>query len=110
MLDVACAVRGGYVPHSAAMLHSVLRPGVRAHYLHDPGLRGASRRRLARVAADRGGEIVFHEIADDLVGGLRVHGYFRTSTASCTSTSTRWRSTTSRRCGTSTSRGCWSVP
>jgi lipopolysaccharide biosynthesis glycosyltransferase len=76
MLDVACAVQGAYVPHSAAMLHSVLAEGVRAHYLHGPGLRRASRRRLQRVADRRGGEIVFWEIADERVAGLRVHGYF----------------------------------
>lgn len=76
MLDVACAVQGAYVPHSAALLHSVLRPGVRAHYLHDPGLRAASRRRLERVAARRGGDIRFWEITEESVGDLPVHGYF----------------------------------
>lgn len=76
MLDVACAARGDYVPHSAAMLHSVLAEGVRAHYLHAPGLRRSSRRRLERVARARGGEIVFAEIADERVAELRVHGYF----------------------------------
>ncbi|MFL5845931.1 MAG: glycosyltransferase family 8 protein [Solirubrobacteraceae bacterium] len=75
-IDVACAVQGGYVPHSAALLHSVLRPGVRMHYLHDPGLRAVSRRRLEGVAADLGGELVFWEIADERVAGLPVHGYF----------------------------------
>lgn len=76
MRDVACAVQGAYVPHSAAMLHSVLGPGVRAHYLHGPELRRVSRRRLQHVAGERGGEIVFHHIDDARVAGLRVHGYF----------------------------------
>ncbi|MCW2990504.1 MAG: ral stress protein [Solirubrobacterales bacterium] len=76
MLDVACAVQGSYVPHSAAMLHSLCGPGVRAHYLHGPDLRRASRRRLERMVAATGGEIVFWEIADERVEGLRVHGYF----------------------------------
>ena len=76
VLDVSCAVRGPYVPHSAAMLHSVLGPGVRAHYLHGPGLRPASRRRLEAVAHERGGEIVFWEVAEELVDGLAVRDYF----------------------------------
>lgn len=76
MLDVACAVQGAYVPHSAALLHSVSAEGVRVHYLHAPGLRSLTRRRLERVARARGGEIVFWEIADERVAGLRVHGYF----------------------------------
>ena len=80
MLDVACAAQGSYVPHSAAMLRSVLTAGggrpVRAHYLHAPGLRRASRRRLQRVAEDSGGEIVFWPVEDTQVAGLRVHDYF----------------------------------
>jgi lipopolysaccharide biosynthesis glycosyltransferase len=80
MLDVACAVQGAYVPHSAAMLRSVFAAGgvggVRAHYLHGPGLRRASRRRLERLAQAAGGEIVFWPVPDDRVAGLPVHGYF----------------------------------
>ena len=37
LLELACAARRDYVPHSAAMLHSVLEqtgPGVRIHFLH----------------------------------------------------------------------------
>jgi lipopolysaccharide biosynthesis glycosyltransferase len=80
VLDVSCAVRGDYVPHSAALLHSVYAAGagheVRVHYLHGPELRRASRRRLERLAGRAGGSIHFWEIADARVAGLRVHGYF----------------------------------
>jgi lipopolysaccharide biosynthesis glycosyltransferase len=80
MLDVSCAVQGVYVPHSAAMLHSLFAAGggepVRAHYLHAPGLRWWTKRRLQRVAREAGGEIVFWEIDEERVAGLRVHGYF----------------------------------
>lgn len=80
VLDVSCAVRGDYVPHSAALLHSVYGAGaghdVRVHYLHGPGLRRASRRRLARLAERAGGSIRFWEVHEDRVAGLPVHGYF----------------------------------
>lgn len=80
VLDVSCAVQGAYVPHSAAMIRSLLTatPGhtVRVHYLHGPRLRPWTRRRLARFVAGLGGEVVFHRIADRAVGGLPVSGYF----------------------------------
>ncbi|MEJ7784872.1 MAG: glycosyltransferase family 8 protein [Solirubrobacteraceae bacterium] len=80
ILDVSCAVRGGYVRHSAAMLHSVFLAGegheVRMHYLHPPGLSGRTRGRLERLAAQAGGSIVFWEIGEDRVAGLRVRGHF----------------------------------
>jgi lipopolysaccharide biosynthesis glycosyltransferase len=80
VLDVSCAVRGAYVRHSAAMLHSLFAAGggheVRVHYLHGPGLRAASRRRLEQVAERGGGAIRFWEIADEQVAGLPVSGYF----------------------------------
>jgi lipopolysaccharide biosynthesis glycosyltransferase len=80
VLDVSCAVRGDYVPHSAALLHSLYTADadheVRVHYLHGPGLRRATRRRLQRLADRAGGSIRFWEVADERVAGLRVHGYF----------------------------------
>lgn len=80
VLEVSCAVRGRYVPHSAAMLHSVFAAGgghdVRAHYLHPPGFPAGVRRRLERLAARAGGSIVFWEIGEERVAGLRVHGHF----------------------------------
>lgn len=80
VLDVCCAVQGAYVPHCAAMLHSVLTSSpehrVRAHVLHGPALPAGARRRLAAMAAGLGGDVVFHEIADDRVAGLPDAGYF----------------------------------
>jgi lipopolysaccharide biosynthesis glycosyltransferase len=75
MLDVACAVKGAYVPHSAALIHSLLATGddVRVHVLHASDLRPASRRRLQRLAGDR---LVLWEIDDERVAGLPVHNYF----------------------------------
>jgi lipopolysaccharide biosynthesis glycosyltransferase len=80
VLEVSCAVRGDYVPHSAAMLHSVLGAAgghrVRVHYLHGPGLAPWTRRRLARMVQAGGGEVAFHRIAARRVAGLPVSGYF----------------------------------
>ena len=79
-LHVACAVDGGYVPHSAALVHSVLANGggedVVVHYLHGADLRRRNRRRLGAMAADAGGTIVFHEIPSQRVAGLPVRDYF----------------------------------
>jgi lipopolysaccharide biosynthesis glycosyltransferase len=83
-LHVSCAVVGNYVPHSAAMLHSLLahrgNAHVRIHYLHDPRLSPLSADRLARMVTDAGGEISFILIADDLVEDLPVLGEFTLAT------------------------------
>ncbi len=80
MLDVSCAVQGSYVPHSAAMLHSVLTAteghAVRVHYLHGPGLRRRDRRRLAGMVGELGGELRLHEIAEERIADLPVSDYF----------------------------------
>ena len=80
VLDVSCAVRGAYVRHSAALLHSLYATEteheVCVHYLHDAGLPRAARRRLERVAAKGGGSVRFWEVAEERVADLRVHGYF----------------------------------
>lgn len=80
VLDVACAVEGRYVPHSAAMLLSVLDGGrgheVRIHYLHGPGFPRRARDRLAAMVAAAGGSIAFVEVADERVAGLPDAGYF----------------------------------
>ena len=74
MIHVACAAEGAYVPHSAAMLHSVLvAPGeepVTIHYLHGPGLPGAVARALAGMVEREGGAIVFHRIGPQELEGL----------------------------------------
>ncbi len=79
-LHVSCAVAGDYVPHSAAMLHSVLtnRDGedVVIHFLHGRDLGRRPAHRLDEMVAAAGGSIVFHEIAPERVAGLPVRDYF----------------------------------
>ena len=78
-LHVACAAEGDYVPHSAAMLHSVLsHTGARrvtVHYLHDPGLDRESLARLARMVEGLGSEINLLPIPDERVQGLTTKGF-----------------------------------
>lgn len=79
-LHVSCAVQGGYVPHSAAMLHSLLAArgehDMRVHYLHGPTLPARAKRRLERMVTGQGGAIEFLEVSDDAVGDLPDHGRF----------------------------------
>lgn len=73
-VHVACAVRGAYVPHSAALLHSVVeRTGGDAvvHYLHGPDLGRRDRRRLARL-----GDVRFRPVDPRRLAGLPVRGHF----------------------------------
>ena len=78
-LRVACACEGDYVPHSAAMLHSVLEhggPGVEVHYLHGPGFDPDAIRLLRELVEAGGGAIAFHEIAPGSVEGLPTYSMF----------------------------------
>jgi lipopolysaccharide biosynthesis glycosyltransferase len=74
VLHVSCAAEGGYVEHSAAMLHSVLVHAggltVHVHYLHGPRLEARDRELLAGMVEGEGGEISFHRIEDEQVAGL----------------------------------------
>ena len=74
-LEIACAARRDYVPHAAAMLHSVLavhpEGEVRIHFLHGadwpaeyPGL-------LTGMVERGGGRISFLEVSEERVAGLR---------------------------------------
>jgi lipopolysaccharide biosynthesis glycosyltransferase len=76
VLHVSCAAEGGYVPHSAAMLHSVLasrgESDLQVHYLHGPGLPRPDRDLLARMVDEGGGSISFHETPDERLEGLPV--------------------------------------
>lgn len=76
---VACATEGSYVPHSAAMLHSVLSytgaSRVTVHYLHDPGLSRASLTRLARLVEGLGGKIDFLPVPEERLAGLPTKGF-----------------------------------
>ena len=76
VLHVSCAAEGGYVPHSAAMLHSILANrgecDVRVHYLHGPRLPSGDRDLLARMVDENGGTIDFLEVPDERLDGLPV--------------------------------------
>jgi lipopolysaccharide biosynthesis glycosyltransferase len=77
-LDVACAVEGDYVPHSAAMLHSVIAhwPGeVRVHYLHGPGQAGDTAPKLEAMVSAAGGSVRFIYVDDAQCEGLPTRGF-----------------------------------
>jgi lipopolysaccharide biosynthesis glycosyltransferase len=78
-LHVGCAIEGAYVPHSAAMLHSVLahsggRP-VTVHYLHGPQLPRHPRGPLTEMVERHGGTIEFVTVPDEELAGLPVAGF-----------------------------------
>jgi lipopolysaccharide biosynthesis glycosyltransferase len=83
-VHVSCAVEGSYVPHSAAMLHSVLthceRRRVHVHYLHGPGFAARARRRLEDMIESLGGGVSFWEIPDEACAGLPTKGFTRKAT------------------------------
>ena len=76
---VACATEGAYVPHSAAMLHSVLShtgPGrVTVHYMHDPALDPRKLDRLAQLVEGIGATINFLPVPDERLEGLPTVGF-----------------------------------
>src|SRR4051812_22084655 len=75
MLRVACATDARGVPHSAAMLHSLLSQDhgaeVEVAFLHGPDLRRSQRRRLTEMVERLGGGIDFLEVTDTRLAGLR---------------------------------------
>jgi lipopolysaccharide biosynthesis glycosyltransferase len=77
-LHIACSSDENYVPHSAAMIHSALAHNDRlvVHYLHGPSLSADDAGRLARMFERPGHRIVFHEIPDRRVSGLRIEADF----------------------------------
>lgn len=76
---VACATEGAYVPHSAAMLHSVLTHAgpsrVTVHYMHDPALDREALKRLERLVAGLGSTINFLPVPDERLAGLPTKGF-----------------------------------
>ena len=80
VLHVACAARRDYVPHSAAMIHSLLGQSgdlrVQVHYLHGSDLPESYLTRLAGMAERDGGEMSFLHVDDARVGGLRTSDLF----------------------------------
>lgn len=78
VLEVACVVEGSYVPHTAAMLHSVLAHAggpVHVHYLHGPGHPERPARRLERWLRAQGAEVTFHRVPDERTAGLPTTGF-----------------------------------
>jgi len=79
VIHVSCAVEGDYVPHSAAMLHSVIANsgglGVHVHYLHGPDFSRQSGTLLREMLEDLGAGISFFEIDDERVAGLPTKGF-----------------------------------
>src|SRR6266568_2780000 len=79
-VHVACAADGAYVPHCAAMLHSLLdqRGGrqLAVHYLHGPAFETPWRDGLARMMEGGSAAITFHEVPDEAVAGLPVQRFF----------------------------------
>lgn len=79
-LHLACAARSDYVPHGAAMLHSVLGQtaghAVSIHFLHGADFPPDAAPRLTEMVERLGGAIEFLEVSDDMVAGLRTRGDF----------------------------------
>jgi lipopolysaccharide biosynthesis glycosyltransferase len=71
-MRVACAADPAYLPHSAAMLHSVLEqaPGAAVEFLHGPSLGARPRARLSEMVGRLGGSIRFHCVPDERIEGL----------------------------------------
>ena len=80
VLRVACAAESNYIPHSAAMLHSVVEQSgalsTEVHFLHGPGLPGEPLRLLREMVEGLGATIAFHEIPDEDVAGLPTYSMF----------------------------------
>jgi lipopolysaccharide biosynthesis glycosyltransferase len=72
-LQVACVADEKYLPHCAAMLHSLLQfhPDALVNYLHGPGLSGASFAPIASMVACSGGTFTAHEVPDTAINGLQ---------------------------------------
>ncbi|MEQ1438036.1 glycosyltransferase family 8 protein [Fontimonas sp. SYSU GA230001] len=78
MIHVACAADETYVPHAAAMIHSLLRaPGgeaVTVHFLHAAALAPALIAQLDAFVTGLDGRLRCHAIADARVAGLPTMG------------------------------------
>jgi lipopolysaccharide biosynthesis glycosyltransferase len=78
VLHIGCAVEGSYVPHSAAMIDSVLEHAgghdVRVHYLHGGDLPAGSEEGLSQLVEGRG-EVSFVAVPGELCAGLPTEGF-----------------------------------
>src|SRR4051795_4628064 len=79
MIEAACVSEGDYVPHTAAMLHSLLASSpdlpVRVHYLHGPDFSADDKRLLGEMVERNGGIISFIFVPDSLCDGLPTEGF-----------------------------------
>jgi lipopolysaccharide biosynthesis glycosyltransferase len=67
-VEVACATDGAYLPHCAAMLHSLLahtNPPPQVHILVPPDLSPGSRAALTSWLDDQGASSAIHEVRDE---------------------------------------------
>lgn len=84
VLEVACAAEGSYVPHSAAMIHSLLTGprsyDVHVNYMHGPEFSQRSLRKLQGMVDGLGGSIRFLEVPDERCDGLPTKGFTRKAT------------------------------
>ena len=78
-LHVSCASDVAYVPHTAAMLHSLLTvdPGsdIHVHYLVGPRFPPEAAKRLRALVQGLGGRVSFFEVPDAWVQGLGPQGH-----------------------------------
>lgn len=76
---VACAVVGGYLPHAASMLLSLIEhgaePSIQVHLLHDASVPGTDREQLAAMLATAGVGFDSFELADAQLAGLPTAGF-----------------------------------
>jgi lipopolysaccharide biosynthesis glycosyltransferase len=74
VLHVSCAADARYVPHTAAMLHSVLTEAgfeeIRVHFLRGQGVTAEHARALTEMVSAHGGAISFLDVPGDRVAGL----------------------------------------
>jgi hypothetical protein len=79
-LHLACASGVDYVPHCAAMLHSVLDHldgrKVHIHYLHTPDIPGRTIELLTEMIERNGGSISFRAMPDEWIEGLPITQHF----------------------------------
>jgi lipopolysaccharide biosynthesis glycosyltransferase len=79
VLEAACVIEGDYVPHTAAMLHSLLTSSsdvpVRVHYLHGPDFPPDDARLLTGMVEQNGGLISFVPVPEDILEGLPTEGF-----------------------------------
>ena len=77
-MHIACAVEGDYVPHSAAMLHSVLEHsprGTHVTYMYGPELDARPLDRMAAMVEDLGASVSFLVVGDERCEGLPTRGF-----------------------------------